>query len=284
MAETTTLNPETTTEKRLVPLGQLSGYQVAAGYPDIRGWEIYGLNDAHLGEVKELIVDTTSCKARYIVAAIGRAGFLGLGKRREVIVPIGRARLDDNKDRVYFENLDATQLESFPDWNESRFDREQERSFFGANVERYEGADYDQKRLFGARGGSGEAFVVLHEEQVSFQKQPIETGEAVVQKTVETERVRQDVPVMRENVTVERRPVAPGADVSSTPSFQEDEVRIPLMGEQVTVEKQVVPTEEVIIKKTREQTTQAVEADVRKERADVTTNVEGTNIPKKEPV
>jgi uncharacterized protein (TIGR02271 family) len=280
--EETTFDTTNTTDK-LCLLSDLKGYKVASGYPDIRGWEIYGLGDAHLGEVKDLIVDTGACRARYLVAAVGKSGFLGLGKRREVIVPIGRARLEDNRDRVFLDNLNLEQLEAFPEWDRNSFNRERESSFFpslGTGADRYNNPDYDESRFFGRRRGSGDQYLVLYAEQVQVGKQPVQVGEAVVQKRVETERVTEQVPLMREDVTVERRPIAPGTPVSQEGAFTEDEVRIPLMAEQATVEKQVVPVEEVVIKKTTQQITQPVETEVRKETADVQT----PDVLKKEPV
>jgi uncharacterized protein (TIGR02271 family) len=271
-------------EDRLVPLGELGDFRVAPGNPDIRGWDIYGTGDEHLGEVRELIVDTGAGKARYLVAAIG-GGFLGIG-RREVIVPIGRARLDDVADRVYLDGLTATDLNAFPEYHKGRFDREQERTLFGGGEDRYAHADYDTQRFMGTRA-QGDEYLTLHEERLEVEKSPVQVGEAVVRKRVEVEQVHQDVPVMREDVTIERRPLAPGEARSGDVTITDDEVHIPLMAEEATVHKNVVATEEVVIKKTRVEGTQAVEAELRKERVDLDTSGVRTEVgvpKKKEPV
>lgn len=280
-------------EDRLVPLSDLGDYRVATGNPDIRGWNIYGVADEHIGEVRDLIVDTGACKARYLVAAIG-GGFLGLG-RREVIVPIGRARLDEVADRVYLDGVNAADLGAFPEYHKGRFDREQERALFGTTVahdqvgeERYAHADYDTNRFFGGRV-RGDEYLTLHEEQLDVEKHQVQAGEAVVRKRVETEHYRQDVPVMHEEVTVERRPVAAGEAISGEVTITEDEVRIPLMAEEATAQKRVVATEEIIVKKTRVEGVQPVEAELRKERVDVDTSGVRTDtnvggFKKKEPV
>jgi hypothetical protein len=49
----------------------------------------------------------------------------------------------------------------------------------------------------------------------------------------------------------------------------EDEIRIPVMAEEAVIEKRVVGTEEVILRKQQVTETQTVEADLRRERLDV---------------
>jgi stress response protein YsnF len=68
---------------------------------------------------------------------------------------------------------------------------------------------YDQGRFYAERGGARarEARLVLSEEQLSIGKRTVQAGEVGVRKTVETEHVRETVPVMREEVTIERHPV-----------------------------------------------------------------------------
>jgi sporulation protein YlmC with PRC-barrel domain len=43
--------------RRLVSMDDLSGYTVAKGEPDIRGWEVRTLGGRELGEVEDLLVD-----------------------------------------------------------------------------------------------------------------------------------------------------------------------------------------------------------------------------------
>jgi uncharacterized protein (TIGR02271 family) len=229
--------------------------------------------------VSDLVVDMDARKARYLIVAGPHGGFLGLGRRQHVMVPMGRARVDETEDRVFLDGVDASALTQFPDWGPARFDDERERELFAGSLspgpDRYAGADYDSARLFGARG-SGDPHIVLYEEQVSLDTHQEQVGEAVVRKGVVTEHVHQQVPVMREEVTVERRPISADTPVGEG-AFQGEEVRIPLMAEQVTVEKRVVPVEEIVIRKTKVEGTQDVDTEVRRETAEVST-------PEKEPV
>jgi uncharacterized protein (TIGR02271 family) len=109
--------------------------------------------------------------------------------------------------------------------------------------------------------------VTRSEEELAIGKRSVQAGEAYLRKTVETERVRQEVPVTREEVTVERRPLS--ADAETDVTINEDEIRVPVMEEEVVAQKRVVPKEEVVIRKRAVSDTEVVEEDVRRERVDV---------------
>ncbi|HUF50663.1 MAG TPA: PRC-barrel domain-containing protein [Longimicrobiales bacterium] len=47
----------TASRRRLIPLDDLTGYTMAAGEPDIRGWDVRTLGGRELGEVEDLLVD-----------------------------------------------------------------------------------------------------------------------------------------------------------------------------------------------------------------------------------
>jgi uncharacterized protein (TIGR02271 family) len=95
----------------------------------------------------------------------------------------------------------------------------------------------------------------------------VSAGEVELRKTVDVEHVAQQIGLTRDEVTVERRPVAPGENVQA--SISEGEIRVPVMEEQLVVEKRLVPREEIIVRKRAVQEQQTVEADVRRERLEV---------------
>jgi uncharacterized protein (TIGR02271 family) len=68
---------------------------------------------------------------------------------------------------------------------------------------------------------------------------------------------------------VERHRLDPSEARDAKPRITEDEIRVPLTEEEVIVEKRAVPKEELVVKKERVQDTEHVEADLRKERADI---------------
>jgi uncharacterized protein (TIGR02271 family) len=109
--------------------------------------------------------------------------------------------------------------------------------------------------------------LAVHEEQLRVQKQPVNKGEVKVRKEVVTEHQNIDVPVQREEVVIERRPVTGKASTSDI--RQDEEIRIPVREEQVRVQKEAVQKEEVTVGKRKTQETEQVSGDVRKERIKV---------------
>lgn len=110
--------------------------------------------------------------------------------------------------------------------------------------------------------------VQAREEELHVDKSKVKTGEVQVRKEVHTEHKTIDVPVTREEVVIERRPVH--GQASSAPMGR-DEIRIPVSEEQVNIEKQAVVQEEVSVGKRKVQDTKHVSADLKKEEIKVET-------------
>lgn len=109
----------------------------------------------------------------------------------------------------------------------------------------------------------------MREERLDVNKENVQTGEAVVKKVVTEETQTIEVPVTKEELVIERKPVAD--QPSSDPTFQEEatEIRIPLSEERVHVTKEPVVTEEVRISKRDVQETESVSDTVHKEHLNV---------------
>ena len=107
--------------------------------------------------------------------------------------------------------------------------------------------------------------VKLREEQLQVGKERVQTGEVEIGKRVVEEQKSVQVPVTREEVTIERRPVNQPTD---TPISDDSRtIEVPVMGERVTVEKQTVVTEEVGVSKRVHEETVPVTETVRREEA-----------------
>ena len=78
-----------------------------------------------------------------------------------------------------------------------------------------------------------------------------------------------EVPIRREEVTVERVPLEEGEVASEAAEIGEDEIRVPLTEEEVVVEKRPVAKEEVRIRKDVVEDTEVVEENVRREEVDI---------------
>ena len=240
------------------------------GTLDVRGWEVRSAQDSEkVGKVDDIIL--SGGEPRYLDVDLG-----GLFNTKHVLLPVGWAQVDEREDVIWVPTMTKEQFKQLPEY----------RSNLSALTEDYEaeirragpstlpgGQHYSHERFYGPRtrtltGAEREARVTRSEEELAIGKRAVQAGEAAIRKTVETERVRESVPVTREEVTVERRPVEPGMAAGDV-EIGEDQIRVPIVEEEVTVEKRVVPKEEVVIRKEAVQEERVVEDTVRKERIDV---------------
>ena len=258
---------------RLARLDELDDFQVADGDPDIRGWEVKTFDGRKLGKVEELIVDTDAMRVRYMEVKADRAA-VGGNEDRNVLVPIGTARLDDEHDNVLIDRLPTGGFAGTPAYTRDRLDENYERSLRDAYGDGKKDRDlFDDQGFWGKRrsGRENASYLTRSEEELAVGKRKVQAGSVEVHKHVETEHVKEKVPVTREEVTVERRPVsgASAGGAGGRAQIKEDEIRVPLMAEEVVVDKRTVPKEELVIKKHAVHDEKTVEADLKKERIDV---------------
>ncbi|WKA54225.1 DUF2382 domain-containing protein [Planococcus shixiaomingii] len=117
----------------------------------------------------------------------------------------------------------------------------------------------------------------LHEERLQVDKDRVQTGEVNIGKRVVEEKQTIDVPVEREEIVIERRPVNEevtdasrgGSGLSAEPYAEGDSIHIPLTEERVEVNKTNVVSEEIIVGKRKVQDTETVNETVRREEADI---------------
>ena len=110
--------------------------------------------------------------------------------------------------------------------------------------------------------------VELREEELRAKKERVQAGEVRVRKEVVTEQKTIDVPVTREEVVIERHAVA-GRKPADEDIGEDEEIRIPVMEEEVRVEKTPVVKEEVTLGKRQVQETRKVSDTVRREEAKI---------------
>ncbi|MGL5872908.1 MAG: PRC-barrel domain-containing protein [Xenococcaceae cyanobacterium] len=79
---------------------------------DIKRFSVYSDNDQKVGSVYDLLVDEEG-RFRYVVI---NTGFLGLGKR--VLVPVGVAEIDYDRDRVDIKGFTKEQAENLPEYHD----------------------------------------------------------------------------------------------------------------------------------------------------------------------
>lgn len=256
-------------DRNLQRFSDMDDVEVAEDDPDVRGWDVLTPDGHDIGEVKDLLVDTTSMKVRSLEVELEGSHFNWKDNRR-VAIPVDNVRLDEEHDDVVIEGMGLAEigrLEEYRPLSSSRNTRLSGTDTAGTYTGTTPGA-FDTTGKRDVKGSERER-LTRSEEEVRIGKREVEAGEVRVGKHVETEHVNQPVTRARERVHIERRPVAPGEARGSQPRFENDEIRVPVTEEEVIVEKRPVVKEELIISKDRVQETQNVEADVRKERFDV---------------
>jgi uncharacterized protein (TIGR02271 family) len=234
------------TEPSLQRLSDSKDFDIAENEPDIRGWDVVLSDGTTIGEVEDLFIDTSTMKARYLDVELDRKA-LGLDDKRHALVPIERADLDTDNKHVLLRGLDrqaVLQLQDL-DVNQAR----------GWNETTPKAERTDKTRL------------TRSAEELRIGKRMVQAGEVRVGKHVETDRVTENVARDRERVTFERRPASPGA--SASPQMGADEIVIPVMQEEIVVEKRAVVKEELVIGKERVTEQEQVDAELRREEFDI---------------
>ncbi|MBW4675781.1 MAG: DUF2382 domain-containing protein [Desmonostoc geniculatum HA4340-LM1] len=266
---------------------------------DIKGLGVYTQGtDEKIGTVSDVLVDDEG-HFRYLVVDLG---FWIFGKK--VLLPIGRARIDYNTDRVYTIGLTREQAEDLPEFNERlALDYDYEERVRG--VYRRPGAgDYTPPvetsapleasapldRTYPTPTYNRDSYTYehepslynlneqdhqtlrLYEERLIASKQRRKTGEVAIGKHVETETARVAVPVEKERVVIERvTPADAGRAVSAREAdFREGEVaRVELHEETPEIRKEAFVREEVRVKKVVDQDTVEAQETVRREELDL---------------
>jgi uncharacterized protein (TIGR02271 family) len=135
--------------------------------------------------------------------------------------------------------------------------------------------DTDRQRLVRERMeahgiGEEEAMrLVLNEEQLAIGKREVEAGEVGVRKHVETQHVHENVQLRHDEVEVERRPITDGYAATGATIGEDETLRMKLHAEEAVVEKRVVPTEELVVRKREVVENQPVDTTLRRETAEV---------------
>ncbi len=125
-------------------------------------------------------------------------------------------------------------------------------------------------------GSEDELRVQRVEEQLRAGTRKREAGGVRVRKQVRTDHERVVVPKKRQEVRMERVPIEEGAAVSE-PEIEDDEIRIPVIEEEIVIEKRPVVKEEIRLRKEVVEEEEVVEEDVRKEEVDIDGQTERRN-------
>ena len=111
------------------------------------------------------------------------------------------------------------------------------------------------------------------EEEILVGRREREAGTMRIRKRVRTETEHLEVPKKRVEVTVERVPVEEARSgeegITATPQIEEEEIVVPVVEEEIVIEKRPVVKEEIRIRKRVVEDVEVVEEDVRKEEIEI---------------
>ena len=120
-----------------------------------------------------------------------------------------------------------------------------------------------------AAGDQKEAAVVRHEEELKVDVVDREIGSVSARKRVAHEHVREIVPRSIEHFDQVERTSAHDGDSGEVEVLPDGSVSIPILEEELVVEKRTVVRERVVLRKRTETRHEQIDATVRKERVDV---------------
>lgn len=267
---------------------------------DIIGYHAYA-GPEKIGSVDDLLVDDEG-KIRYLVIS---TGFWIMGK--QVLLPIGRARMDYQNQRISVDGLTRAQVEELPKYDGTMpVDSEHEEKVRGVyrpmatgtaaletatplettGVETATPSDqdriaqerkdytYDRDPALYNLNDEAHQNLRLYEERLIASKTRAKTGEVIVGKHVETENTKVSVPLDKERVVIERTtPTGEGAAVTpGDTAFKEGEIaRMEVFEETPDIRKEVFVREVVSVKKQVDQQTVNAEETLRREELDINT-------------
>jgi uncharacterized protein (TIGR02271 family) len=212
--------------------------------------------------VEELFYDEETNRPEWI--GIG-SGFFGT---KRVLVPVQSARVEDDAFRVPYEK---DRVKGSPDVDSDEISTQTERELYAYYGLEYSESLSDTGLPAGAADSpgdteSGPPQVTRSEEELQVGTRKVESGRVRLRKWVETEAVAVDVELQQEAARVTRERVE---QPISAGEIGDEEIEVPLRGEEAVVQKQAVAKERVSVGKTVETERQTVSDEVRKERVEV---------------
>jgi sporulation protein YlmC with PRC-barrel domain len=94
---------------RIAPLRDLTDYEVADGYPEVRGWEVRDKADRAIGRVHDLLVDVEALRVRYLDVELAPK-FAPTEADRRVLIPVESVDLDGTGDQILLPAIDVAQV------------------------------------------------------------------------------------------------------------------------------------------------------------------------------
>lgn len=246
--------------------------RVSGNLQRLIGYEVVDASDSSVGKVNNLWTEETGEPVFLGV----KAGWL-FGKNH--VVPVHTAEVNDRRRTVRLP-FTEDQIKNAPAFDEQAeiSDTDQSRilSYYGIEpVTAAPSRAVSEEHMRTAGPSAENRTIRLNEEQVKIGKREVEAGGVRLHKIIRTETVNQPVELRREEIVIERVPGNESSACDVNPSFQEEDIFIPLRREEPVVQKQARVREEVRVGKKTEVDQRQVSEQVRKEDLQVDRNVSG---------
>src|SRR5688500_18827862 len=90
---------------RVAPLSELyDEYEVADGYPEVRGWDVRDAGGRSIGYVCDLLVDLEAMRVRYLDVEL-EPEFGGADADRRVLIPLESVNFDGSDEEVLLRGI-----------------------------------------------------------------------------------------------------------------------------------------------------------------------------------
>jgi uncharacterized protein (TIGR02271 family) len=253
-----------------------AGRAESLGTPEERYAE-YGIYDQYgerIGPLSDLFVDVND-EPEYVGVETGLPG------NRSVLIPADVISVDDRLRRMVVSHPRSL-VETAPSLGHEdevtpEFER-RVRVHFGLGAEERAGSGALAAEPAETRSADPAPDISGHEEddlrvrrseeEIRVETREREAGEIRVRKRVRTETERLTVPKKRVEVSVEHVPVE-GDEAATAPQIGEEEIVVPVVEEEIVVEKRPVVKEEIRIRKDVVEEVEVVEEDVRREEVEI---------------
>jgi len=253
-----------------------AGRAESLGTPEERYAE-YGIYDQYgerIGPLSDLFVDVND-EPEYVGVETGLPG------NRSVLIPADVISVDDRLRRMVVSHPRSL-VETAPSLGHEdevtpEFER-RVRVHFGLGAEERAGSGALAAEPAETRSADPAPDISGHEEddlrvrrseeEIRVETREREAGEIRVRKRVRTETERHTVPKKRVEVSVEHVPVE-GDEAATAPQIGEEEIVVPVVEEEIMVEKRPVVKEEIRIRKRTVEEVEVVEEDVRREEVEI---------------
>ncbi|MDO4264586.1 MAG: DUF2382 domain-containing protein [Deinococcus sp.] len=227
------------------------------------GATAYGAGGEKIGSVRDALVVANTGGIRFLIVDAG-----GWFSSKEVLVPVGHARIDDSG--VYFDSLTKDQVGAMQEYRygETYTDDQYTEDQF-VQDERVLRGEMDEAQ-YRERAYSTPDRLQLLEERLTVNKERFNAGSVRIGKRVETRQEQVEVPLQREEVVITRHEVTDGRAVEGARLGEgQQTMQVDLQAERANIGKETFVTEEVEIGKRSVTETQTVTETVGREVLDV---------------